>query len=429
MPPSKVRRLVFPVGGLDKSQAYQHQRPFTTPDCSNVWPESQDERRERGGSRPGLAKAISTQVNGSNAVNLMADISYITQNQTQARALVVAAGGTLKFTQNLTSWTSIGSPLTLNSSILLSSASYLQKLYIADYSPNPLGAEDGETDSGGTQFTSTTYANWLTDGSEVPNANDYVLVIRDVGGDTTHEDVGTHVIDSFTTVSTTNDTLVLDTAITGSLTDVNFYVERCPKVYSPIAFSLTRWRVSGYGTANARGQVPVGNPLACAWGDRVVLAGGHDAPNMWHMSKMGDAHDWVTTDPTMTTGVNGLSDDLGQIGEPITALIPWQDQVLLIASENELWAIRGNPAAGGTMVNLSYEHGILRGKAWARTDTGELIFLSKNGLFGMQDPSGSAPYPISRERLPEELLFTDDSTKRILLEYDKLNRKVLIFIV
>jgi len=46
--------LRFPVGGLVRRYGYQAQAPFTTPDCANVWPIDTFERRERGGSRPGL---------------------------------------------------------------------------------------------------------------------------------------------------------------------------------------------------------------------------------------------------------------------------------------------------------------------------------------------------------------------------------------
>lgn len=50
-----IRRLRFPVGGLNRRYGYQTQPPFTTADCLNVRPFDSQEGRERGGSRPGLA--------------------------------------------------------------------------------------------------------------------------------------------------------------------------------------------------------------------------------------------------------------------------------------------------------------------------------------------------------------------------------------
>jgi hypothetical protein len=51
--------IVFPLGGLERSLAYQAQRPYTAYDLLNVRPRDTIERRLRGGSRPGLRKAYS----------------------------------------------------------------------------------------------------------------------------------------------------------------------------------------------------------------------------------------------------------------------------------------------------------------------------------------------------------------------------------
>ena len=48
--------LVFPVGGIDRSQAYQNQPPYTTADALNMRPRDAIEGRLRGGPRPGLTR-------------------------------------------------------------------------------------------------------------------------------------------------------------------------------------------------------------------------------------------------------------------------------------------------------------------------------------------------------------------------------------
>ena len=58
----KKKPLLFPFGGLHKGNAYQHQPPYTTPDCQNVWPVDVLQNRARGGSRPGLEKAYAEQL-------------------------------------------------------------------------------------------------------------------------------------------------------------------------------------------------------------------------------------------------------------------------------------------------------------------------------------------------------------------------------
>lgn len=50
-------RIGFPLGGLDRRASYRQQKPYTTPDCSNVRPRGTLESRDRGGSRPSLIKS------------------------------------------------------------------------------------------------------------------------------------------------------------------------------------------------------------------------------------------------------------------------------------------------------------------------------------------------------------------------------------
>ena len=58
--PDRTTNIVFPLGGVDRKLGYQAQRPFTTPSAQNVRAEGSLEGRERGGSRPGLIKSLSS---------------------------------------------------------------------------------------------------------------------------------------------------------------------------------------------------------------------------------------------------------------------------------------------------------------------------------------------------------------------------------
>lgn len=58
MPPKSDIDLRFPVAGVDRSTAVQNQPPFTTTDALNVRPRDVTDKRERGGSRPGLETAL-----------------------------------------------------------------------------------------------------------------------------------------------------------------------------------------------------------------------------------------------------------------------------------------------------------------------------------------------------------------------------------
>jgi hypothetical protein len=54
MPEAREITVHFPLGGLDRTLAFQSQPPYTTPLCLNIWPTDIATGRGRGGVRPGL---------------------------------------------------------------------------------------------------------------------------------------------------------------------------------------------------------------------------------------------------------------------------------------------------------------------------------------------------------------------------------------
>ena len=69
--------LNFPIGGLNRRYSYQHQPPYTTPNCLNIRPDESLEGRARGGSRPGLGKAFSTQLGSGSPIRLLAEMETL----------------------------------------------------------------------------------------------------------------------------------------------------------------------------------------------------------------------------------------------------------------------------------------------------------------------------------------------------------------
>lgn len=64
-----------PIGGLDRRLAFQQQPPYTYADGTNFWPNDQFTGRLRGGSRPGLVKAIPTGITGP--IHLLANVRVV----------------------------------------------------------------------------------------------------------------------------------------------------------------------------------------------------------------------------------------------------------------------------------------------------------------------------------------------------------------
>jgi len=189
---------------------------------------------------------------------------------------------------------------------------------------------------------------------------------------------------------------------------------RTPKVYDPVANTLSVWTATS-------GTVPTGCPLIARYRDRIVLAGASDNPQQWFMSKQGDARNWDYTETGPGRAVSGLNSEAGNFGEPVTALIPHSDECMLMAGLSSLWIMRGDPAQGGHIDNVSQRVGPIQARAWCYTpeDDAAVVFLGHDGVYAVAAGcSGGPPVPISRQLLPEELLNVDPAANTILLGYD-----------
>ena len=67
--------LEFPIHGLHEGLSTEKQPPTTSPHLKNVRPIDIEEERVRGGQRPALIKAYSTQIGGEHPVLLITSIA------------------------------------------------------------------------------------------------------------------------------------------------------------------------------------------------------------------------------------------------------------------------------------------------------------------------------------------------------------------
>ncbi|MFO7936003.1 MAG: hypothetical protein R6V06_00095 [Kiritimatiellia bacterium] len=172
-----------------------------------------------------------------------------------------------------------------------------------------------------------------------------------------------------------------------------------------------------------QGVVPAGCSLICTYRDRMILASSH----LWFASRSGDFTDWNygSTFEDESRAILGQVTFSGIIGEPITALIPFRDQSLIIACKNSLWVLKGDPATG-SIVNLSSEVGVIAPDAWSLSPSGMLVFLSNDGLYmsGVDD----TPVRVSEERVPYELRNVNTAAGNISVAYNPVERGFNIFI-
>jgi hypothetical protein len=122
-------------------------------------------------------------------------------------------------------------------------------------------------------------------------------------------------------------------------------------------------------------------------------------------SRVGDITDWdfsAVVDDLFGAFFTDLEYE-GMLAGPITALIPFTTDVMLVSTTAGTVAFRGHPRQGGIVDRVSGAYVLGQG-AWTTTPTGEIFALTQHGLMAVQSPQNPVFTPISKERIPDELL-------------------------
>lgn len=186
--------------------------------------------------------------------------------------------------------------------------------------------------------------------------------------------------------------------------------------YDPVTNAVTVW------TATTAGTLPVNPRLICLWRGRIVLSGVRADAHNWFMSAQGDPfdYDYAPATTSATQAVAGNNSEAGLVGDIITALIPYSDDVLIFGGDHSIWQMSGDPAAGGAIDCVSDETGIAWGKAWTRDPEGILYFFGTDGVYKMVP--GERPIPLTMGKLDERMKAIDLATSRILMAWDYANK-------
>lgn len=329
--------LQFPAGGLNRRFSYQAQPPLTTPDALNVWPDSAQEGRQRGGSRPGLGK--SSETNLGDGVYGLDTVTWIEDQQVKTRLLAVGGGVIYKEDSVDGALSSVGGAL--NPDKIIMSAVRDQVVYYADH------ADDQASSS---------------------------------------------------------------------------------STYQPKKYDLTTGVISNWEATD--GTMVYGCPIVCLWRDRLVLAGGTTDAHGIFLTRQSDPLDLDYSEEDEGAAVNLGTSAAGQVADIVTAATPHSDQCLIVGCPTSLWLLRSDPGAGGWLEGMSRKVGIVDRFAHCSTNNGLFVFLSADGLYAVPASCSDArfPEPISRPKLPEEMLNVDRSTTQVSMAYDVRHRGIYIFL-
>lgn len=151
------------------------------------------------------------------------------------------------------------------------------------------------------------------------------------------------------------------------------------KVWDATTNNTSDWTASAGSLPGTDGtKVP---RLVEAWDTRIVLAAYRSNAHEWYMSAKGDADDWDYS-PANTTeiqAVSGAVGVVGKMGDKITCMIPYSDDILIFGCDHTIWQMSGNPMSGGRIDNISTSIGIAFGRPWCKKPDGTVLFFSNHG--------------------------------------------------
>jgi hypothetical protein len=199
-------------------------------------------------------------------------------------------------------------------------------------------------------------------------------------------------------------------------------------VYDNATNTVSAWAANSPGVLPSNGT---NRPtIIVLYRGRIVLAGEVGDPQNWFMSASGDPLNWdYNPNPALETqAVAGNNSVAGRVGDIITCLAPYGDDLMIMGGDHTLWILRGDPAAGGRIDNLSYKTGISGPDAATFDPSGILYFFGAGTLWRMI-PGQAQPEPISRYRLDRTFGNIDLTVYNIKLAWDTVRRGLLMFVV
>lgn len=337
----------------------------------------------------------------------------------RARSVIASAGGQLLCTNaaNALVAATAGTGINLGSDRAIRSAERFGLSYIADFGDYRAEGTDGVvSDKGGgtvNDFDSASVSNWTT----VASVGDWLWIYNAIAA---AEDV-------YQITAVTSDYITIDTVLTAD-TGVSWRVIRGAKVFNPQPESgnqLLQW-----APLVTAGSLPAGCPLIACWNDRIVMAGGPFLPYAIWFSRYGNPLDWDfdADDADPARAVYFGAETGSVIGEPITAIVGFSNDYLLIGTENQLFVLRGDPGLGGVFENLSRKVGIISGGAWCAGPEGQIFFLARGGLYQIAPGASSLPQAVSGRILPRRLQDIDTGLSSVQMAYDIKDRGIHIYV-
>ncbi len=138
--------------------------------------------------------------------------------------------------------------------------------------------------------------------------------------------------------------------------------------------------------------------LICTYRGRASISGLRKDPQNIFFAKVGDPFnfEYAPNPDTVTKAVAMNLSPLGLIGDIVTALIPYTDDLLIVGGDHTIFVIRGDPAFGGSVDRISDITGIAFGSAWCKDPYGNVYFFGSKPSIWRMASGTSKPERISQ---------------------------------
>lgn len=180
-------------------------------------------------------------------------------------------------------------------------------------------------------------------------------------------------------------------------------------------------------TAGAETAITLGQyQYAASWRGRLVLGADRLNPQNFVMSRSGAPTDFDYSQTDSAAAFAGNASAAGQLGDPITALMPYSDDTLLIGGDHNLWRIDGDPADGGSINLVSDAIGVLGPDAWTKSPDGTVYFVGTGGFYRMA--AGGSPENIAGEQYQQIFSQINRGNTYVQLAWDRDRMGAWIFL-
>jgi hypothetical protein len=188
------------------------------------------------------------------------------------------------------------------------------------------------------------------------------------------------------------------------------------RYYKPDSNSVENWvATAGLLPVDSANNAP---RLICTWRGRTVVSGLLLDEQNWFMSAVSDPtnFDYAPLSASPTQAVAGNNGPLGLIGDVVTTLIPYSDDVLIFGGDSTIYLMQGDPMAGGQIDLVTSAIGMAWGQPWCRDPYGTIYFFSsRTGIFTLLP--GQKPVRIS-QAIEQQLLNIDTGANTVRAIWD-----------